>query len=70
MLVVARATTGRHQMDRMDDVPDATARNGFIGVYLDVSHNLCQGEGRGFESRRPLQRKTSSGPFPRVPESR
>ena len=29
-------------MDRMDDVPDATARNGFIGIYLDVSHNLAK----------------------------
>ena len=40
MLVVARATTGRYQMDRMDDVPDATARNRFIGIYLAVSHNF------------------------------
>ena len=63
MLAVARATTGPYQMDRMDYVPDATARKRFIGIYLDVSYNLffCQGEGRGFESRRPLQGKTRSG---------
>jgi len=27
-------------MDRMDDVPNATARKRFIGIYLDLSHNL------------------------------
>jgi len=42
MVVVARATTGRYQMDRIHDVRDATARNGFIGIYLDVSHNLAK----------------------------
>jgi hypothetical protein len=40
MLAVARATTGPYQMDRMDDVPDATARKRFIGIYLDVSQHL------------------------------
>ena len=39
-LVVARATTGPYQMDTMDEVPNATARQRFIGFYLDVSHNL------------------------------
>ncbi|MCU1495914.1 MAG: hypothetical protein JWO62_3678 [Acidimicrobiaceae bacterium] len=29
-------------MDRMDDVPDATARKRFIGIYLDVSRHLAK----------------------------
>jgi len=40
LAVVARATTGPNWMDRMDDVPNATARKRFIGIYLDLSHNL------------------------------
>ncbi len=32
---------------------------------LDTSYHVffCQGEGRGFKSRRPLQRNQVSGPF-------
>jgi len=33
-------------MDRMDDVPDATARNRFIGIYLDFYPNLAKVEAR------------------------
>ena len=31
----------------MDEVPNATARDRFIGIYLDFYPNLCQGEGAG-----------------------
>jgi hypothetical protein len=40
--VVARATTGPYQMDTMDDVPDATARERFIGIYLDFLPHLAK----------------------------
>ena len=36
----------------------ASRRNEVAGSE-DVANRVCQGEGHGFESRRPLQRKSS-----------
>ena len=59
-------------MDIMDDVPDATARKRFIGIYLDVYHNLFFAKVRVAGSN-PVVRskeKPGQGPFTRAPESR
>jgi len=42
LTVVAHATTGPYQVDIMDDVPNATARKRFIGIYLDFCPNLAK----------------------------
>ena len=41
-LVVAHATTGPYQMDLMDEVPNGTALERFIGIYLDFYPNLAK----------------------------
>jgi len=53
-LVVERDTTGPNWVDAMDDLPDRSARQRFIAIYLGLFLSPCQGEGRGFESPRPL----------------
>jgi hypothetical protein len=42
LAVVAHATTGPNEMDIMDEVPNGTARERFIGIYLDVSCHLAK----------------------------
>lgn len=40
--VVAHATTGRNQMDLMDESSDGSARRRFIGIYLDFLYHLAK----------------------------